>query len=422
MLGRLALVFRIPAFAGMTWLAAGTTFAATPLTLDEALRLAETRSPQLAAQAASAAAAEALIPAAGQNPDPKLIAGVENLPVDGSDKWSLTRDFMTMRRVGVMQDFVRGSKLHGREARAEAEARREAALAEMQRADLRREVATAWLERYYAQRSLDLVDALASEAQLQAEVSTAELAAGRVSSADALAARALRAALADRKLEIVRQARRAEAMLSRWLGAEAARDPSAPPRVSSLAHHTADLEAGIERHPHLAMYAPMIAMAEAELRLAQAAKDPDWSVELSYAQRGPLYANMVSLMFRMELPVSTGKRQDPVIESKRRALEQVRAQADDARQRHLAEIRSWLSDWDIALLRLERHRRDLVPYAEERARLAKSSYEGGRADLASVLDARRMALEARLASLTAEAEVARAWAQLAYLLPEGTKP
>ena len=115
-----------------------TVFAAPPLTLDEALRLAEARSPQLAAQQASAAAAAALVPAAGQNPDPKLVAGIENLPVEGGDRWSLTRDSMTMRRVGVMQDFVRGSKREGREARAQAEAQREMAIVEMQRADLRR--------------------------------------------------------------------------------------------------------------------------------------------------------------------------------------------------------------------------------------------------------------------------------------------
>jgi outer membrane protein TolC len=389
--------------------------------LDEALRLAEARSPQLAAQAASAAAAAALVPAAGQNPDPKLVAGIENLPVEGGDRWSLTRDFMTMRRVGVMQEFVRGSKRENREARADAEARRESAIIEMQRADLRRDVATAWLERYYAARSRELIDSLAAEARLQADASTAELAAGRASASDALAARALRATLADRQLETERQSRRAQAMLSRWLGDDAARQPSALPDIEHIAHHTGNLEANVERHPHLAMYAPMIAMAEAELRLAQAAKDPDWSVELSYAQRGPEFANMVSVMFRMELPVFGARRQDPVIESKRRALEQVRAQADDARQRHVAEIRAWLADWEIAKARLDRQRADIVPYAEERARLAQSAYAGARADLATVFDARRMALDARLAALGAEAELARAWAQLAYLSP-GTRP
>jgi len=406
----------IPVFTGMT------AFAASTLSLDEALRLAEARSPQLAAQAASAASAAALVPAAGQNPDPKLIAGVENLPVEGGDKWSLTRDFMTMRRVGVMQDFTRGSKLEARTARQDAEARREAAILEMQRAELRREVATAWLERYYAQRSRALVDAMLAEASLQSDASTAELAAGRASAADALAARALRATLLDKRLEVDRTSRRAEAMLSRWLADDASREPASLPDFTRLAHHTGALEVDVERHPHLAMYAPMIEMAEAELRLAETAKQPDWSVEASYAQRGPGFGNMVSLMFRMDLPVFAGRRQDPAIESKRRALEQVRAQAEDARRKHVAEIRASLAEWEVAAARLERQRDDIVPYAEERARLVQSAYAGGRADLASVFDARRMALDARLNAIGAEAELARAWAQLAFLVPEGSKP
>ena len=412
----------IPAFAGMT-LTAGMTLAfAAPLTLEEALRLAESRSPQLAAQRASADAAAALIPAAGQNPDPKLIAGVENLPVDGEDRWSLTRDFMTMRKVGVMQEFMRGAKLDARTARQDAEARREAALVEMQRAELRREVATAWLERLYAARSRSLVDALLAEARLQSEASTAELAAGRGSAADALASRALRATLLDKQLEVDRMSRRAEAMLSRWLGDDAAREPVSPPDLSRLAHHgAADLEANLDRHPHLAMYAPMIEMAQADLRMAEAGKQPDWSVEVSYAQRGAGFGNMASVMFRMDLPVFGARRQDPAIQSKRAALEQARAQADDARRKHLAEIRVSLAEWEVAQSRLERQRNDIVPYAEERARLAQSAYAGGRADLAMVFDARRMALDARMNALAAEAELARAWAQLAYLIPERSK-
>ena len=409
----------IPAFAGMT-LAAGMASAA-PLPLDEALRLAEARSPQLAAQQASADAAAALVPAAGQNPDPKLVAGVENLPVNGEDRWSLTRDFMTMRRVGVMQEFMRGAKLDARTARQAAEARREAALLEMQRAELRREVATAWLERLYAARSRALVDALLAEARLQSEASTAELAAGRGSAADALAARALRATLADKQLEVDRMSRRAEAMLSRWLGDDARREPVSPPDVTRIRHHASDLEANLERHPHLAMYGPMIEMAQAELRMAEAGKQPDWSVEVSYAQRGPGFGNMASVMFRMDLPVFAGRRQDPAIESKRAALEQARAQADDARRKHLAEIRVALAEWEIAHSRLERQHNDIVPYAEERARLAQSAYAGGRADLGMVFDARRMALDARMNAIGAEAELARAWAQLAYLIPEGSK-
>ena len=396
---------------------------AQPLSLPEALALAESRSPQLAAQRASAEAAGALVPAAGENPDPKLLLGIENVPVEGGDRWSVTADGMTMRRYGVMQDFVRGEKRELRQARAGAEARREAAMVEMQRADLRRDVATAWLERHYAERAQQLLQSLAREAELQVQVSTAEVGAGKLTGAEGIAARALRATLVDRRQEAELKARRATAILGRWLAADAARPLGAAPDVRTLpAHHSAALEANLELHPHLAVYAPMEAAAEAEMKLAAAATKPDWSLELSYGQRGSAFTDMVTLMFRMELPIFASRRQDPATASKVKQLEVVRAQAQDARQRHLAEIRAGLVDWEVANARLERHERELVPLSEERQRAAVSAYEGGRMDLVAVLEARRNVIEARLAALSAELEVARAWAQLAFLVPERKQP
>ena len=85
-----------------------------PLTLEEALRLAQARSRQLPAQDASAQAARQMATAASQRPDPVLKAGINNLPINGADRFSLTNDFMTMRSVGVTQEFTRGSKLQAR--------------------------------------------------------------------------------------------------------------------------------------------------------------------------------------------------------------------------------------------------------------------------------------------------------------------
>ena len=56
----------------------------TPLSLPETLKLAQARSPQLAAQSAAIGAAESLIVSAGQRPDPQLGIGVENLPINVS--------------------------------------------------------------------------------------------------------------------------------------------------------------------------------------------------------------------------------------------------------------------------------------------------------------------------------------------------
>ena len=82
----------------------------TALSLAETLRLAVARSPQLGSQRAMVDAAREMAGPAGELPDPKLKVGVENVPTEGPDAWSLTRDFMTMSRIGLMQEFPRAEK------------------------------------------------------------------------------------------------------------------------------------------------------------------------------------------------------------------------------------------------------------------------------------------------------------------------
>ncbi len=85
----------------------GARAADAPLTFEETLRLAAGQSRQLAAQDAAISAASEISAAASRFPDPVLRLGVDNLPLDGPDRYSTTADFMTMRRIGVMQEFTR---------------------------------------------------------------------------------------------------------------------------------------------------------------------------------------------------------------------------------------------------------------------------------------------------------------------------
>jgi hypothetical protein len=145
------------------------TQTALALTLDEALRLAQERSRQLPAQEAAAFASRQMAAAAGRRPDPTLKAGINNLPVDGPDRFSLTRDFMTMRSVGVMQELTRGSKLEARSARFEREAEMAEASRQLALATLQRDTATAWLGRYFQERMRDVLVSQRDEAKLQIE-------------------------------------------------------------------------------------------------------------------------------------------------------------------------------------------------------------------------------------------------------------
>lgn len=87
------------------------------LTLEAAVQLAQQRSLQLVAQDAAAASARDMALSAGRLPDPVLKGGISNLPVSGPDRFSLTRDFMTQRSIGVMQEFTRAGKRQARSAR-----------------------------------------------------------------------------------------------------------------------------------------------------------------------------------------------------------------------------------------------------------------------------------------------------------------
>lgn len=395
----------------------GVSHAAQPLSLTEAQRLATKDAPQVEAQAAALRAAEQSTISAGEQADPKLIFGIDNLPVDTSDRFSVTRDFMTMRKIGVMQDFTRADKLKLRSDRAGAEVRKEAAMLSLAKVNLLRDVAMAWIDRYFAERQVELLKELAREGELQVSSARAALAGGKGQAADPFASRLAVAQLGDRIIDAERLVARAQSQLARWIGPAAKQPLDSAPAFDQLAHRHQELIGNLEAHPHLAMYAPMQAMAEAEMQLANAAKQPDWSLEVAYAQRGPAFSNMLSIGVRVDLPIFQSRRQDPTIASKAALVEQVRAQAEDARRAHGAEIESMLADWEAAKLRVQRYAADLLPLAHERTEVALAAYRGGKSDLTPVLDARKGEIEARINHLQAQVDLARAWANLNFLLP-----
>src|SRR5258705_11000339 len=104
----------------LSLLSGSTGVNADPLSFSAALTLAEGSSADIEAQTAGLEAARSASRAAGALPDPKLALGVDNLPVTGPDQWRVDRDFMTMRKIGVMQDFPSGSKRQAESATANA--------------------------------------------------------------------------------------------------------------------------------------------------------------------------------------------------------------------------------------------------------------------------------------------------------------
>lgn len=134
--------------------------AGAPTTVRDAVIAATARALSPAASAAAADAARERAIAAAQRPDPVLRLSLDNLPVDGADRFSTTRDFMTMRSVGVMQTLTGADKRSARAERFE----REAEVAQAERlgrmASVQRETAVAWFERQAAEQRQGVLQAL----------------------------------------------------------------------------------------------------------------------------------------------------------------------------------------------------------------------------------------------------------------------
>jgi outer membrane protein TolC len=389
---------------------------APALTLDEALRLAEREAPSLAAQSANLEAARHKAVPAGELPDPKLSLGLQNLPIEGADRWRLDREPMTMQMVGLMQEVPNRAKRRARVEAAAAAVDSADAQQQVERLRVRRETAQAWIAALAVERKIQAFQALYDENRLLGKAVQARLAGGLGQSADSLVPKQEAALLAEQEDALLRSRSQARAALRRWVGAAADEPvsgnwPSWPVDEQRYRH-------GLHRHPELNSFAPMTREAQARVSLAEADKRPDWSWELAYQRRDPAFGDMVSVQFTFDLPLFTGSRQDPKIAARRAEVLRLEAEREALTREHTQQLEDDLAEYLRLDRALERSRQTLVPLAEERVRLALADYRAGSGELGTVIDARRELIEARLNQIDFAEQRALASARLHFAYGE----
>jgi outer membrane protein TolC len=391
---------------------------AQSLSLDEAVRIGEARSARIAAQSAAVSAAGELVTRAGELPDPRLVLGIENLPVSSDEAFRLNTDSMTMKRIGIEQAFPNAGKRRALGARAQAEERAESANLAASRLQVRRDVANAWFDLRYAEAEHAALVQLERETELEAQTAAAAVAGGRLAPADAIAARAAVEQVRDRLAMHNRTIERARIVLAQLVGDAASRPLGDAPDTAALPESRRGLLVRLAEHPAVRATERQAALAQADVAVAGSTKTPDWSLIVSYGQRSPNFSNMVNVLVAIDLPIAAGRRQDRDVAARQALAERARSAAADARRAAEAEARALVADWETALARVNRYEHSILPLARERVALATAAYRGGRGTLAGVLEARRAEAEAQLSLAQALAERARAWSGVTYLLLE----
>lgn len=146
---------------------------------------------------------------------------------------------------------------------------------------------------------------------------------------------------------------------------------------------------------------------DANVRIAEAAKRPDWRVSAMYGRREPRFGDLVSVGVSIDLPLFARRRQDPIIAARSLELERARLDRSAGERDALAALEADLAEHAMHHELLVNARDNLVPLARRRARLDFDSYGAGTVDLGTALLATLSAAEAEVDLLDREAAVAR---------------
>lgn len=397
-------------------LAAQATQESGALSLADAVRMAADRAPRVDAGQFRVEAAQQDAIRAGRLPDPTLVAGINNLPITGSQAFNAAAGIMTMREIGVKQVIPSHAKRAAQKQVAGTGVQLAHANATVLRLRSKRAAANAWVALWAADKERSLLQELRDQAKLAVKLSKARLAGGTGTASAALATRADAQTLANRIDAANADVAAAHAGLERWLGRAADRALDESPDFSRLRVPKARLLAGLDRQGPLLVWTARKEQANASLALAKADKHPDWSVSLMYGQRIHR-SDMIGIQVGVSLPLFAGNRQDRDISARFADRDAVRADYRDARRAQRQAIVQGVAIWQGWNRQIRRYRKTLLPLAADRSHIALAQYRGG-GSLEPWLEARRDEIRTRVQYAQALAAWGKAWVALAYVLPD----
>jgi cobalt-zinc-cadmium efflux system outer membrane protein len=380
-------------------------------TVDGLLAEARRLSPEIAARALDAAAAEAGARAAGTLPDPTLRVTQDEIDVLGGSR-------RPKQIYAIEQEIPLWGKLGLKAASGRAQADVARAEGQAAEAELTEQIRVTFAQYWVAHRAGAMLEELHVIEQGIVDTARNRYAQGRGAQADALRASA---ALTRHQTEIARfagQKRAAQGVLNALL----LRDPSVPladprqlrplPPPSALV--PADLIARAN-NPRVAAAKSRIAAADANRQLAHQEWYPNVTLSVGAIDRNGFGTNgyMGSIAVRVPLQWGLHNAQEDQAKAELHAAEAMRDAASQDVARAIAEATASLA----GARESERLTRDqLLPQLDAAVRSAIASYGNGRVELTPVLDAVRDLGEARLSLLAIQLDEQRQLAAIERLI------
>jgi outer membrane protein TolC len=380
---------------------------AAPLSLDQAVDLAVQRSQLTRSARAGAMSAAEMARAAGQQPDPMLNVGIDNLPATGSSRFSTNAEDMTMKRIGIAQEWVSAEKRAAREAAAQALAGREVVMEKVAAADARMQTAMAYVEAYYAGQALALTTLNEKHAREELEAGKGRLATVTGNSAEVLGLSSALGSADDESADMRQQRSAAAVTLQRWTGLAA--DELSEPRLAVVP----TLDGFVAAHPLVVAKQRDGEVARQEVQVARLNRRPNWTYEVSYGQRQGR-PDLVSFGVSIPLTVAPAERQDRETAAKLALVDKVEAELEEVRRAAAGEYASLSSDARRLQERIERFRTGVLTPLNQRTAVTLAGYRSNQASLVMLFEARHAEVEAQRKLLNLQRDLAKTQAQLVF--------
>ncbi|PWW07046.1 TolC family protein [Mangrovibacter plantisponsor] len=389
--------------------------AAQATTLEASLQAAQAWSAGLSANAHQVNALENMAVSAGQLPDPKLLVGIDNVPVQGNNSHRLTREGMTMEKIGISQTWVSGTKRQRKVDTLQAQAREVESGKGVILAQLQRDTAQAWLTLAIARKTLAAIDEQLAETQRQVAVQKASVASGSAQPDSAVDI----SLAVNEMLNLQDNARRdiqvAQARLMQLTGEEITQTSGPFPRIERLPASAAVLLEAVQQHPEIIQAARAADVAKARSQQSAVAAQPDVGVQVYYGRRGDGMDDLAGVQLSVDLPLFQGTRQDKDYSADLSRAMEAKDQLTLLVREHKAQLNALIAQYQSAQAIYQRQRDTVLPLLQAKYRLTEAQYRAGNSTLTALLAARRAQLNGNVALSNNQQAMATAWAAIRYL-------
>jgi len=389
--------------------------------VESLLQYARERNPEYASMRHEAEAAGARAAFAGALPDPKLRVELEDITKMNEQNPTLSPSRVGRAKYQIMQELPWFGKrdLQREVASFQADAAKGQAFGTW--AELSAKIKAAYAQYFYIAQNERLTREILDLMTRLERVSQARYAGGLAAQSDAIRAQVEQTTMRNELIMLENEKRMTQSRMNMLLARPAIAPLAEPeglrPLPAAVKLDYAALEDRVRgRNPRLASEEAKLKAAERNRDLTYKNRYPDFAVGIAPMQTGKSVKEW-EVMFEMNIPIQQSSRRAMEQESES-MLSAARSRKDATANQVLSELAENLSALDAARRTDSLMTNSLLPQAELTYKSALASYENGKVDFATLLDAQRQIRAARQNQIKAQAEAQARLAEIERILGE----